>query len=74
MEIIENSAVANRLNGFHVTGTGQQLKNNRSGGASASENNGDCEYLIAAGNINAGGNRTNNVIGPLRIPGCTGTP
>ena len=67
VEIIENQALANGRNGFNVTGTRQQLKNNQSGGASAGEDNGDCEYLIAAGNFNSGANKANNVGVTLRI-------
>jgi hypothetical protein len=70
VELEENTAKANGLNGFLVTGSGHQLKKNTSGDSSASYTNGDCEYLVAAGNFNATGNKANGAT----IAGANGSP
>lgn len=77
IELEENTTKANKLDGIRVLGSGHQLKKNISGGSGSypsGEDNGDWEYYLGAGNINAGGNKTNNAIIPLVIPGGTGTP
>jgi hypothetical protein len=73
VEIDGNTVKANVLAGIKVTGSGHQLKDNESGG-SGDNNNGLCEYDLAAGNVDAGGNDANGASVSLTIPGCTGTP
>jgi hypothetical protein len=79
IEIERNTVRANTLNGIWVEGVDHQLKNNVSGGTSSGDDNGDCEFLVAAGNINATGNKANGVTVPgtngSSFPtGCIGTP
>ncbi|MCX7766868.1 MAG: glycoside hydrolase family 55 protein, partial [Candidatus Sumerlaeia bacterium] len=77
IELEENTTKANKLDGIRMLGSGHQLKKNISGGSGSyptGEDNGDWEYYLGAGNINAGGNKTNNALIPLVIPGGTGTP
>jgi hypothetical protein len=77
--IQENTARTNTLDGIHiVSGTGNGLKKNLSGGTSA-QNNLDCEYNVVAGNINNGENKSNDVTVPGAVgspfpTGCTGSP
>ena len=79
IELEENTARGNVLNGFQITGTGYELKKNVSGG-SASQNNGDCEFLAVAGNFNAKDNKANNATVNPNTDGaafpttCVGTP
>ncbi len=78
IELEQNTAKKNTLDGIRVNGTGWQLKNNISGG-SASEDNGDCEFRVIAGNFNATGNKANNTTiagasGSAFPTGCRGTP
>jgi Right handed beta helix region len=78
LELEENSAQSNGSHGIKVVGKGHELKKNISGG-SAAEDNGACEFTVAAGNLNAGGNTANGVAiaggdsGPFP-PTCLGTP
>jgi parallel beta-helix repeat protein len=66
----ENTARANTLDGIHVvTGTGNTLTKNLSGGTLA-QNNGGCEYEVVFGNINGAENKANNVL----VPGVAGSP
>jgi hypothetical protein len=60
IELDQNTTQANVNDGIKITGTGHQLKNNVSGG-SGSDNNGDCEFNVVAGNFNATGNKANGV-------------
>lgn len=71
LELEQNTTRANGLHGIVIaeTATGHELKGNISGGT-ADLNNGDCEFLVAAGNINATGNRANG----FTIPGRDGDP
>jgi uncharacterized repeat protein (TIGR01451 family) len=73
VEIENNTVKSNVLAGIKVTGTACQIKNNVSGG-SGDQTNGDCEYDLASGNIDAGGNDADGAGVALTIPGCTGTP
>ena len=63
IELEENTAKANGLVGFLVTGSGNQLKKNTSGDSSTSYNNGGCEFLVAGGNFHstASSNKANGV-------------
>jgi hypothetical protein len=81
IEIERNTARSNALDGLVVApgATGHELKGNVSGDTSPELDNGGCEYLVAAGNVNATGNKANRVT----IPGsdgsafpttCVGTP
>ena len=71
LEIEKNTVRANTLNGILVAAgaTGHELKGNVGGDTSPELNNGDCEFLVAAGNLNATGNKANGVT----IPGADGT-
>jgi hypothetical protein len=75
----ENKARSNTLDGIRIfSGTGNALKKNLSGGT-ASQNNGDCEFEVVAGNINKGENKANNVTVPGAVnspfpTGCIGSP
>jgi Periplasmic copper-binding protein (NosD) len=60
VEVEENRAQSNGRDGIKVVGEGHELKKNISGG-SAAEDNGACEFTVAAGNLNAGGNTANGV-------------
>jgi hypothetical protein len=60
VEVEENRAQSNGRNGIKVVGEGHALKKTISGG-SAAEDNGACEFTVAAGNLNAGGNTANAV-------------
>jgi hypothetical protein len=77
--LTENKARSNTLDGIRiVAGTGNRLKKNLSGGT-ASQNNGDCEFEVVAGNINDKENKANNVLIPggpnAPFPtGCIGSP
>jgi hypothetical protein len=64
IEIEQNTTQGNTRAGIKVTGSGHQLKNNVSGGF-GTKNNSSCEYDVAAGNINATGNKS----GLKSIPG-----
>jgi hypothetical protein len=59
VELDQNTAKANKLNGFYVTGTAMQLSKNISGGKK-DDDNGDWEFLVAAGNWNMSGNKAND--------------
>jgi hypothetical protein len=79
LEIEGNTSRGNGGIGVHVTGTGHQLKKNVSGGQAAAENNAGCEFTIAAGNINATGNKANGSTvagsnGSAFPTTCIGTP
>ena len=75
----ENVSRSNTNDGFRiVSGTNNTLTKNTSGGT-ASQDNGDCEYEVVAGNINGAGNKANNVTIPGNAgdpfpTGCIGTP
>jgi hypothetical protein len=71
LEIEKNTVRANGLNGIVIAAgaTGHELKGNVSGDTSPELNNGDCEFLVAAGNLNATGNKANGVT----IPGADGS-
>jgi parallel beta-helix repeat protein len=74
--LTENKARSNTLDGIRiVAGTGNTLEKNLSGGT-ASQNNGDCEFEVVAGNINAGENEANDVtvVGNPFPTGCIGSP
>jgi len=80
VELEGNIVKASGLHGIFLdTGaTAHQLKNNRSGGGSGLDN-GDCEFYVAAGNLNATGNKANDqsIAGSNNSPfptGCIGTP
>jgi parallel beta-helix repeat protein len=70
VEIDENTVKGNTLAGIKVAGTGHQLKKNTSGGTGSGDNNGDCEFDVSAGNVNATGNKANG----STIPGSNGSP
>jgi hypothetical protein len=81
LEIEKNSVRANGLNGILIAAgaTGHELKGNVSGDTSPELNNGDCEFLVAAGNLNATGNKANGVTisgadGTAFPTTCIGTP
>jgi hypothetical protein len=69
IELEANTTQGNSVDGIRITGTGHQLKGNVSGGMSA-KNNAGCEFNVAAGNINAGGNRSGSRV----ISGAVGSP
>jgi hypothetical protein len=69
IELEANTTQGNSVDGIRITGTGYQLKGNVSGGMSA-KNNAGCEFNVAAGNINAGGNRSGSRV----ISGAVGSP
>jgi hypothetical protein len=78
LELEENSVQSNGRHGIKVVGKGHELIKNISGG-SAAEDNGACEFTVAAGNLNAGGNTANGVAiaGEDNDPfptKCIGTP
>jgi hypothetical protein len=70
LEIEKNTVRANVLNGILVAAgaTGHELKGNVGGDKSPELDNGECEFLVAAGNLNATGNKANGVT----IPGADG--
>ena len=79
-EIDKNTVRGNLDDGIHlaVSATGHGLRSNVIGGAS-SQDNGNCEFNVAPGNVNLGGNKSNakNVAGAYGTPfpaGCLGTP
>jgi hypothetical protein len=79
-ELNENTVRANVLDGIHLaaSATDHGLRNNVSGGT-ASQDNGNCEFNVADGNVNLGGNKANatNISGAFGSPfpvGCLGTP
>jgi Right handed beta helix region len=81
LEIEKNAVRANGLNGILIApgATGHELKGNVSGDTSPELNNGDCEFLVAAGNLNATGNKANGVTisgadGSAFPTTCIGTP
>ncbi len=55
----ENVSKANTLVGIRVTGTGHELKKNKSGGT-GNQNNGSCQYVVGASNANGGSNTSSN--------------
>jgi hypothetical protein len=59
-EVDGNTTRTNGNDGIKVTGTGHQLRNNTSGG-DATQNNVHCEFNVASGNFNSGGNKANGV-------------
>ena len=79
VELDQNTVRANGLNGIAIdSGVDHSLKSNISGGT-AGYDNGDCEFLVASGNVNAGGNKANGLTVPGRTgdpfpTGCVGTP
>ncbi len=72
LEIELNTARSNGRNGILVAAgaTGHELKNNTSGDGGPELDNGECEYLVAAGNLNATGNKANG----STVPGSDGSP
>jgi hypothetical protein len=81
LEIEKNTVRANALNGILIAAgaTGHELKGNISGDTSPELNNGECEFLVAAGNLNATGNKANGVTisgadGSAFPTTCIGTP
>jgi hypothetical protein len=79
IELEENTAQANGLNGFLVNGAGHQLKKNISGNSGSGYDNGDCEFKVVAGNFNGTGNKSNNVTvaganNTAFSTACIGTP
>jgi len=60
VELEQNTARKNTLNGFKITGTGYELKSNVSGGTSG-QDNGKCEFAVVGGNFNSKDNKANNV-------------
>jgi hypothetical protein len=58
-DIWENTSKSNALVGIRVTGTGHNLKKNKSGGT-VNQNNGSCQYVVAASNSNGGSNTASN--------------
>jgi microsomal dipeptidase-like Zn-dependent dipeptidase len=79
VEIYKNTVKANALHGIHLDGsaTGHDLQRNVSGGR-GEDSNGDCEYLVSAGNVNLGRNQADGVVVPGTSgafpTGCVGTP
>ncbi len=75
--LTRNKAVANGAVGINVTAsaTGHVLKANVSGGT-GSQNNGGCEFTIAAGNTDGGSNKANGTGVSFTAAGvaCLGTP
>jgi parallel beta helix pectate lyase-like protein len=71
VEVERNTVRSNALNGIFIAAgaTGHELKGNVSGDTSPELNNGDCEFLVADGNLNATGNKANGVT----IPGADGS-
>jgi hypothetical protein len=71
VELEQNTTRANGFHGILITETavGHELRGNSSGGAGELDNR-DCEFLVAAGNLNATGNRANG----STIPGRDGDP
>jgi hypothetical protein len=53
VELAENEAAKNKMNGFRVTGTGHELGKNKASG------NVLCEYSLVAGNFNSKDNKKN---------------
>lgn len=72
IELEKNTARANGLGGIVIAGgaTGHELKGNVSGDGSFELDNGDCGFLVAAGNLNA----TDNEANAVDIPGTDGSP
>jgi hypothetical protein len=70
VEIEENTVKANGLAGIKVQGTAHGLKKNESGGE-GTDDNGGCDYDLAAGNLDQGGNQSDGSIVALSVPGCT---
>ena len=70
-EVERNTVRSNALNGILIAAaaTGHELKGNVSGDKSPELNNGDCEFLVADGNLNATGNKANGVT----LPGADGS-
>jgi hypothetical protein len=78
IELESNTTRSNGLAGIVVTGTGHQLKNNRSGGTGSGETNVGCEFQVVSGNVNNTGNTSNGaaVVGSNGSPfptGCIGS-
>lgn len=53
--LTENTAVGNGANGIQVTGTGHNLRRNQN------KDNAACEFAVAAGNLDGGQNKANDV-------------
>jgi hypothetical protein len=68
VEVDGNQAHGNTRAGIKITGTGHELRDNASGGPGAL--NAGCEYEVAAGNINATGNKA----GSSGVAGADGSP
>jgi hypothetical protein len=66
IEVEGNTVQTNVMGGIRVTGSGHQLKNNVSGGFLNLDNTG-CNYSVAPGNLNAGGNKAKYLL----IPGVS---
>ncbi|HYC23173.1 MAG TPA: right-handed parallel beta-helix repeat-containing protein [Candidatus Bathyarchaeia archaeon] len=79
VEIDENKVKGNGLAGIVVVGSKFELRKNQSGGSSG-EDNGGCEFDVAAGNFNSKDNKANGVTvlpntdGAPFPTGCLGTP
>jgi hypothetical protein len=72
LEIEANIVRSNGKHGIVVAAgsTGHELKGNTAGDKSPELDNADCEYFVAAGNLNATGNKANGVT----LPGSDGSP
>jgi len=68
-EIDSNEVRGNAKSGIVVNGTVYRLRGNISGGR-VNQANGECQFLVADGNLNDGGNRANGRL----IPGLGGQP
>ena len=64
-----NTAQGNSRDGFKITGSGHQLKDNKSGGFN-DQSNSTCQYEMAPGNVNA----TGNMNGASIVAGANGSP
>jgi hypothetical protein len=80
IEIEKNTVRANGGAGIVIDtlAAGHDLRNNVSGGMSRDDNQG-CEYVVAPGNFNSGGNQANRTKIPVTagkpfLTGCIGTP
>jgi hypothetical protein len=71
--LVQNTAIGNLGDGFELLTSGFSLSKNVSGGTGSGYPNGGCQYLFdVAGNVNAGGNKSNNVtlVGTPFPAGC----
>ena len=69
--LLQNTAIANTHDGFHLTTGGFSLKKNVSGGTGSGYPNGGCQYEFdVVGNTNAGENKTNGLTLSGALLGC----